>query len=141
MLKTYKEDTENIEQKLEAKEVFDATNYAKSAVPVFFVYPNGSEWDIYNSSLVKDFENVHFLPIKSDVHGVPINKRLIKKLLNSDKNKLMKIFKYKTDDVVSEYRFALENWGIQTYLLRIFDYIKKYPLFFIRKDFYEIMLK
>ena len=141
MLKTYKEDTENIEQKLEAKEVFDAIIYAKSAVPVFFVYPNGSEWDIYNSSLVKDFENVHFLPIKSDVHGVPINKRLIKKLLNSDKNKLMKIFKYKTDYVVSEYRFALENWGIQTYLLRIFDYIKKYPLFFIRKDFYEIVLK
>lgn len=141
MLKTYKSDTENVEEKLKTKEVFDATEYAKSDVPVFFVYPNGSEWDIYNSSLVKDFENVHFLPIKSNIHGVPINKRLIKKLLNSDKEKLMKIFKYKTTESVSEYHFALENWGFGTYLLRVFDYIKKYPLFFLRNDFYELVLK
>lgn len=141
MLKTYKSDMENLEEKLKAKEVFDATEYAKSDVSVFFVYPNGSEWDIYNSSLVKDFENVHFLPIKSNIHGVPINKRLIKKLLNSDKDKLMKIFKYKTTESVSEYLFARENWGWGTYLLRVFDYIKKYPLFLFRKDFYELVIK
>lgn len=143
MLKTYKEDIpkEIIEEKIKNKEYFDNVNYANSEVPIFYIYPNGSEWDIYNSSLVKDYKNVYFLPIESSIHGVPLNKRILKKILGTNKETLKNIFKYKTTDVISEYKFARENWGYLFYLQRIFDYIKKYPMFFIRKDFYNTVLK
>ena len=143
MLKTFKEDMppEEIAQKTELKEVFDVVEYAKSNIPIFFIYPNGSEWDIYNSSLVADFENVYFLPIKSNVHGVPLNKRLLKEILKADKFNLKNMCKYNIQESVSEYHFALENWGVKMYILRIWDYIKKYPLFFLRKDFYTLVIK
>ncbi len=138
LLKPYKPDTpkEEIEKKLITKEFFDAVQYAKSNIPIFFIYPDGSSWDIYNSSLVKDFANIHFLPIKSNIHGVPVNKRILRKILESDKERLKEICTYKTTDSVSEYKLARIMGGNILYLLRIFDYIKKYPLFFLKKEFY-----
>lgn len=143
ILRPYKSDEaeEVIKQKFELKEYFDAVEYANSDIPIFFIYPNGSEWDIYNSSLVKDFKNVKFLPIKSNIHGVPINKRVLRKILESKPNKLKNIIKYRINEEISEYKFALKNWGIGFYLLRVYDFIKKYPLFFLKKDFYTLVLR
>lgn len=123
------------------EEYIDKIEYAKSNIPVFWAFPSESECDIYNAAFVSEFDNIHFLPIISNVHGVPLNKRILKKLLSLDKEELIKIFKYKSTEKVSEYRFTLENWGFKMYLLRIFDFIKKYPLFFLRKDFYKIVIK
>ena len=139
MLKTFKPDVEN--KTITDDLRFDDTAYADSGIPVFYIYPNGSEWDIYNSSLLKDFENVHFLPIKSDIHGVPINKRILKKILEQDKEALKKICRFKTTEVITEYQLARELGGFGFYMLRVFDYIKKYPLFFLRKDFYTLVIK
>lgn len=142
LLRPYKPDEAKkiVEQKIATKEYFDAVEYANSDIPIFYIYPNGSEWDIYNSSLVSDFQNVYFLPIKSDVHGVPINKRVLRKILESKMEKLKSIIKYKTNEDISEYKFALKNWGFGFYLLRVYDFIKKYPLFFLKKDFYTLVL-
>ncbi|MGN0015382.1 MAG: hypothetical protein ACI37T_08200 [Candidatus Gastranaerophilaceae bacterium] len=142
LLRPYKPDEAKkiVEQKIATKEYFDAVEYANSDIPIFYIYPNGSEWDIYNSSLVSDFQNVYFLPIKSDVHGVPINKRVLRKILESKMEKLKSIIKYKTNEDISEYKFALKNWGFGFYLFRVYDFIKKYPLFFLKKDFYTLVL-
>lgn len=134
------ESKDSIREKLLTKEYFNAVDYAKSDIPIFFIYPDGSDWDIYNSSLVSNFKNVQFLPIKSNIHGVPINKRILKKLLACNKKELLTIIKYKRTDSISEYTFARKNWGKYFYLLRVLDYIKKYPLFFLRKDFYRLVL-
>lgn len=143
LLKSFKSDTpqEIIDDKIKNREWFDYTDFANSEIPIFYIYPNGSEWDIYNSSLVKDFKNIFFLPIKSYIHGVPINKRILKKLFAMDKNSLKNILKYKTTDSVNEYVFAREIGGICLYILRVLDYIKKYPLFLFKKDFYSLVLK
>lgn len=143
ILKSYKPDTPQdiIEQKLKTKEFFDYVDYADSDIPIFFIYPNGSDWDIYNSSLVKDFRNVRFLPVKSDVHGVPLNKRILRKILQSDKETLKKVINYTTADSVSEYQFAKHIGGFGFYLLRVLDFIKKYPLFLLKKEFYNLILK
>ncbi|MCR5261670.1 MAG: hypothetical protein K6C94_07515 [Candidatus Gastranaerophilales bacterium] len=123
------------------KEFFNDVDYAKSDIPIFYIYPNGSEWDIYNSELLKDFENVRFLPVLSDFHGVPINKRILKKLLSCDKETLKNVIKYKTTDSVNEFRFAREIGGLGFYMFRVWDYIKKYPIFFLKKDFYTKVLR
>lgn len=143
LLRPYKPDEakEIVEQKIAAKEYFDAVEYANSDIPIFYIYPNGSEWDIYNSSLVTNFQNVYFLPIKSCIHGVPMNKRVLRKIIESKPNKLKNIIKYRTNDEISEYKFALKNWGFGFYLLRVYDFIKKYPLFFLKKDFYTLILR
>ena len=139
ILKTFKPGIEN--KTITDDLRFDHLSYADSDVPVFYIYPNGSEWDIYNSDLMKGFKNIHFLPIKSSVHGVPLNKRMLKKLLEKDKETLKKICRYKTTEVITEFQLAKELGGFGFYLLRIFDYIKKYPLFFLRKDFYSLVIK
>lgn len=142
ILKTIRPDMSNqdAEERFKKNELFDYSEYANTDIPIFFIYPNGSGWDIYNSSLLKDNKNVYFLPIKSDIHGVPINKRILKKIISLSKEELKKLCCFKTTDSVTEYQLA-KNWGIKFYLLRVFDYIKKYPLFFARKDFYNLVLK
>ncbi|MBQ2644519.1 hypothetical protein IJG14_02980, partial [bacterium] len=139
MLRNYKESVskQEINEKLQTKEFIEFVSFANSDIPIFYVFPSGSEWDIYNSNLVKDFKNVYFLPIKSSVHGVPINKRVLSKFLSCNKEDLKKYCKYKNTDIISEYKFVKDNWGIKFYFLRIWDYIKKYPFFIFRKDFYN----
>lgn len=132
---------EVLEENKTTRAFFDDVEFAKSDIPIFYIYPNGSEWDIYNSEYLKDFENVRFLPIKSDIHGVPVNKRILKKVLSCDKDTLKKIIKYKTTDSVNEFQIARKIGGFGFYLLRVWDYVKKYPLFFFRKDFYTMVLR
>lgn len=135
------ESLELVKQKLLTKEYFNVVDYANSNVPIFFLYPNGSDWDIYNSSLVSNFQNVYFLPIISNIHGVPVNKRLLKELLKKNKEELKQIFRYTTADKISEWELAKKHFGKWVYLGRILDYIKKYPLFFIKKDFYTQVIR
>ena len=132
---------EILEENKTTKAFFNDVDYADSDIPIFYIYPNGSEWDIFNSELLKDFQNVRFLPIKSDIHGVPLNKRILKKLLSCDKETLKKLINYKTKDSVNEFAFARKIGGYGFYLLRVWDYVRKYPLFLFRKDFYTMVLR
>jgi len=132
---------EILEENKTTKAFFNDVDYADSDIPIFYIYPNGSDWDIFNSKLLKDFQNVRFLPIQSDIHGVPLNKRILKKLLSCDKETLKNFINYKTTDSVNEFAFARKIGGFGFYLLRVWDYLKKYPLFFLKKDFYTKVLK
>ena len=132
---------EILEENKTTKAFFNDVDYADSDIPIFYIYPNGSEWDIFNSELLKDFQNVRFLPIKSDIHGVPLNKRILKKLLSCDKETLKKLINYKTKDSVNEFALARKIGGYGFYLLRVWDYVRKYPLFLFRKDFYTMVLR
>ena len=75
---------------------------------------------------------------RSTKQGIQKN---LKNLLEKDKETLKKICRYKTPEVITEYQLAKELGGFGFYMLRVFDYVKKYPLFFLRKDFYKTVIK
>lgn len=113
----------------------------KSEIPIFYMYPSKSKFDIYTVNLAKECPNINFLPVESDVHGIPVNKRILKAIIAEKQDNLKQIYKYKYNDSVNEYSLAKTNWGFKMYLLRITDFIRKYPLFVFRKEFYNIVLK
>ena len=133
---------EKIEEDLKNKKIFDITSLVKnSQIPIFYMYPSESQFDIFTANLIKDCQNIKFVPIKCPVHGIPVNKRLLKAIIKQSKEELEKIYSYKYNDSVNEFSFAKELGGWQMYFARLLDYAKKYPLFIFKKDFYNIVIK
>ena len=144
IIRSYKEDypKDKIEEDLKNKKIFDITSTVeKMHVPIFYMYPAQSDFDVYTVNLIKNCKNIRFLPIECSVHGIPVNKRILRAIIKQNKPELEQTYKYKFDNSINEYTFAKEIWGLKMYFARIFDYMRKYPLFIFKKEFYNIMLK
>lgn len=133
---------DKIENDLKENKIIDILPVIQnSTIPVFYMYPSKSDFDKYTVNLVKDCKNINFIPIECEIHGIPVNKRILKTIIKSEQQELEKLYKYKFDDSVNEFSFGWENWGLEMYLLRLSDFIKKYPLFIFKKEFYNIVIK
>lgn len=82
-----------------------------SEIPIFTMIPSGHGPDIEQFNLVKDFKNIYGAKIKSSAHGIPICKNTLKNIINSDLEKLKKIYVYK-DSPIKENIFALKHFGL-----------------------------
>jgi len=144
IIRSYREDypKDKIEEDLKNNKIFDITSTVeKMQTPIFYMYPAQSDFDVYTVNLIKNCQNIRFLPIECSVHGIPVNKRILRAIIGLNKKELEKTYKYNFDDSVNEYTFAKENWGLKMYFARVFDYVRKYPLFIFKKEFYNIMFK
>lgn len=133
---------EKIENDLKENKIIDILPVIQNSdIPIYYMYPSKSDFDKYTVNLVKECQNIKFVPIECEIHGIPVNKRILKTIIKSEPQELEKIYKYKFDDSVNEFSFARDNWGLKMYLLRLSDFIKKYPLFIFKKEFYNIVIK
>lgn len=103
----------------------------ESNIPIFYMVPSRNDWDLEQFDLVKDFENVYALLLKSSVHGIPVIKDILRKIINSDLEALKKMYNHK-DKEISEATFILKNFGVFRFLLRM---IKKNANCIINKYF------
>lgn len=116
-------------------------DYVKASdIPIFYMLPSESECDKPQYPLVRDCKNIRFASIISPSHGVPVNRYVLKKIINSSFETLEKIYVHPPEKPVSEFEFVKIHFGKRAFIKRVFDYIKKYPLFFLRKDFYKKIL-
>lgn len=98
---------------------FDILNLLKNCeTPIFYMYPTESEMDMAQFETVKSFKNVQILGIKSDKHGVPIEKNILKHIINSDIKKLYKMY---NNPEISERIFTIKYFGIASFLSRMIN--------------------
>lgn len=90
----------------------------ESEIPIYYMYPSDYRDDIEQVKLIKDCDNIHFLPFKSSTHGVPVIKDVLIRILNSDIKNLNKMYNYK-DEPVSEKVFVLRHFGLFYFLKRM----------------------
>lgn len=89
-----------------------------SDIPVFYMFPRYYEDDYAQFNKVKDIKNIHTLMILSPHHGVPIYKSILRKIINSDPERLKKIYVYKNKPI-KESIFILKHFGILSFLGRM----------------------
>lgn len=82
-----------------------------SNIPIFYMFPAQYDDDIEQFDLIKHFNNIYVLPIKSSIHGVPVIKDTLRSLINSDLKTLKKLYNYK-DKNISESALLLKHFGI-----------------------------
>ncbi len=114
-------------------------NVKNSNMPIFYMMPTKSPCDIPQYELVKDCPNVHTCAIISNAHGVCVNKTTVRKIIDSPYEKLLKIYSFPLEHPINEFVLVKKFFGKRMLVKRLFDYVKKYPLFFLRKDFYEMI--
>lgn len=142
IIRSYKEDypQEKVEEDLKNNKIFDITStIEKMQTPIFYMYPCESSFDIYTVNLIKNCQNIKFLPIKSPIHGIPVNKRILKTIIKQNLSELHKLYQYKYNDCIHEYLFVKKHFGIKMFAARLFDFARKYPHFFLKKEFYNII--
>lgn len=86
-------------------------------VPIFYICPRRSEFDIKNYNLIKDLDNINVLSTNSHCHHMPIFKDILNKIINSDIKRLKKMFTYK-EKPISERIFIIRYFGIFEFLKR-----------------------
>lgn len=89
-----------------------------SNIPIFYLYPNKNIKDIEQFNLVKDFDNVYVLSLKSSAHGVPIVKDTLKSIINADVKTLKKMYNYKNKSI-GERIFVIKHFGLLRFFSRI----------------------
>lgn len=103
-------------------------NYAKynniidlvrnSNIPIFYMIPSKCMPDVEQFNLVKDFENIYGLPVKSSTHGIPVIKDTLKSIINSDLPTLKKMYNYKNQEI-TETSFIIKHFGFLRLLSKI----------------------
>lgn len=86
-------------------------------IPIFYMLSTHCPDDVEQWELVKDFENVRTLALKSAVHGVPVVRDILLRILASDKEALEKMYNYKTP--IGEKAFIMEHFGLWQLVSRI----------------------
>ena len=87
-------------------------------VPIFYICPRRSEFDLQHYDLIKDIEKINVLSTKSHCHHMPIFKDILNIIINSDIKRLKQMFVYK-EKPISERIFIIKYFGIFKFLKRM----------------------
>jgi len=98
---------------------------AESDVLIYYTLPYKNEEDFLQYQKVQNLKNIRLLPILSSHHGVPLEKNILKKILNSDTQRLNVLYSAKP---IKERYFVFKYFGLKTFLQRMISKnLKKAP--------------
>ena len=87
-----------------------------SKIPSYILYPSGVSFDVATFNKIKDFPCIKGVSIKSIFHGVPIQRKIVEKIINSNDKKLEKIY---SGNSYNERIFVIKHFGLYAFLERM----------------------
>jgi len=73
----------------EARKYYDLNDFMLSETDIFYIHSSMSEWDKIQCDLIRRSSNIHIIPIKSSLHGVPVPKAILKEFISSKNDALL----------------------------------------------------
>lgn len=89
-----------------------------SNIPTYYIFPTRVDFDVVQYNHIKGAKCLLALPITSSIHGVPVYKEILKKIINSDEKKLNKMF---TGVEYKEKKFIIKFFGLAAFLSRVIN--------------------
>ena len=74
----------------DARQYYDLNRFLNAKTDIYYVYSSDSEWDINqlkNLNMINSYVNI--ISVKSDCHGVPIPKPILREFISAPKEKLI----------------------------------------------------
>ncbi len=97
-------------------EILLLENIKNSSIPSYVLCPSNLENDIRILNKLQNNKCIKALLIKSNVHGVPIHREVVKKIINSSDKKIQKLYSGK---IYNERYFVIKYFGIILFIKRL----------------------
>lgn len=102
----------------ELSKFYNLNNCLSSNTDIFYVYSTLSQWDLTHCGLLCQADNIHRIPIRSNLHGVPVPMLVLREFISSKRETLLRFARKENRQVRIMIYFNFRN--------TIIHYIKIY---------------